>query len=201
MGSAALRIGLVGGGIQGKYVYNFRAGGIQPSPDVNAVEIVLIAQGPIEGFHRALDIVARERRYLAFLEAPPIEATRAFVLGNIERGSPQFVAVSAAGEVVGWCDVTPLDRPSLAHRGVLGMGLLPQFRGQGIGTKLIQSALTAARAFGLHRVELTVREHNIGAMELYRKIGFTIEGTQRDAVLVDGVYEDLVCMAVVFQAA
>ncbi len=94
--------------------------------------------------------------------------------------------------------MTPLDRPSLAHRGVLGMGLLPQFRGRGIGTKLIQSALAAARAFGLRRVELTVRKHNTGAFELYKKIGFEIEGAQRDAILVDGVYETLVCMAVVF---
>jgi ribosomal protein S18 acetylase RimI-like enzyme len=164
---------------------------------MNAIEIVPIAQDHIDGFHRALDIVARERRYLAFLEAPPIEATRAFVLNNIKRGHPQFVAVTA-GEVVGWCDVTPLDRPTQAHRGVLGMGLLPRFRGRGIGTKLTQSALAAARAFGLHRVELTVREHNTGAIELYKKAGFEIEGVQRDAVLVDGVYENVVCMAMVF---
>src|SRR5882762_9500191 len=135
------------------------------------IEIVPIAQGHIDGFHRALDFVARERRYLAFLEAPPTKATRAFVLDNIKRGHPQFVAVSAGGEVVGWCDVTPMSRPSQAHRGVFGVGLLPQFRGQGIGTKLIQSALAAARAFGLHRVELTVREHNTGAIELYKKAG------------------------------
>jgi ribosomal protein S18 acetylase RimI-like enzyme len=165
---------------------------------MNAVEIVPIAQGHIDGFHRALDIVARERRYLAFLEAPPIEATRAFVLDNIKRGHPQFVAVAASGEVVGWCDVTPMSRPTQAHRGVFGVGLLPQFRGQGIGTKLTKKALAAARAFGLHRVELTVREHNTSAIGLYGKEGFEIEGVQRDAVLVDGMYEDVVCMAVVF---
>ncbi|MHB8266842.1 GNAT family N-acetyltransferase [Bradyrhizobium sp.] len=165
---------------------------------MNAIEIVPITEGHIEGFHRALDIVARERRYLAFLEAPPIAAARTFVLDNIKRGQLQFVAVSAEGEVVGWCDVTPLSRPIQAHRGVFGIGLLPQFRGQGIGTKLIRSALAAARAFGLHRVELTVREHNTGAIELYKKAGFAIEGVQRDAVLVDRVYENVVCMAVVF---
>jgi ribosomal protein S18 acetylase RimI-like enzyme len=164
---------------------------------MNAIEIVPIAQDHIDGFHRALDIVARERRYLAFLEAPPIEATRAYVLDNIKRGHPQFVAISA-GEVVGWCDVKPLDRPTQAHRGVFGLGLLPQFRGQGIGTKLTQKALAASRAYGLHRVELTVREHNTGAIELYKKEGFSIEGVQRDGVFVDGVYEDVVCMAVVF---
>jgi ribosomal protein S18 acetylase RimI-like enzyme len=142
--------------------------------------------------------VARERRYLTFLEAPPTEATRAFVLDNIKRGHLQFMAVSADGEVIGWCDVTPMSRPTQAHRGVFEVGLLPQFRGQGIGTKLIRSALAAARACGLHRVELTAREHNTGAIELYRKADFEIEGVQRDAVLVDGVYENIVCMAVVF---
>ena len=165
---------------------------------MNTIEIVPIEEGHIDGFHRALDLVARERRYLAFLEAPPIEEMRTFVLDNIKRGQLQFVAVSSDGEVVGWCDVTPLSRPTQAHRGVFGVGLLPQFRGQGIGTKLIRVALAAARAFGLHRVELTVREHNTGAIELYKKEGFEIEGTQRDAVLVDGVYENVVCMAVVF---
>ncbi|MEA2819508.1 MAG: hypothetical protein QOJ86_1512 [Bradyrhizobium sp.] len=164
---------------------------------MNTIEIVPIEEGHIDGFHRALDIVARERRYLAFLEAPPLEATRTFVLDNIKRGHPQFVALSA-GEVVGWCDVMPMGRPSQAHRGVFGVGLLPQFRGEGIGTRLIQKALAAARACGLHRVELTVREHNTGAIALYRKAGFAIEGVQRDAVLVDGVYENVVCMAVVF---
>jgi ribosomal protein S18 acetylase RimI-like enzyme len=142
--------------------------------------------------------VARERRYLAFLEAPPIEATRTYVLDNIRRGELQFVAVSTDGEVVGWCDVLPMGRPSQAHLGVFGIGLLPQFRGQGLGTKLTKKTLAAARAFGLHRVELTVREHNTGAIELYRKEGFAIEGAQRDAALVDGVYEDVVCMAVLF---
>jgi uncharacterized protein (DUF433 family)/RimJ/RimL family protein N-acetyltransferase len=64
------------------------------------VDIVPIEERHIEGFHRALDFVARERRYLAFLEAPPLESTRAWLLDNIRRGPPQFVALSA-GELVG----------------------------------------------------------------------------------------------------
>ena len=92
------------------------------------VDIVPIEESHIEGFHRTLDFVARERRYLAFLEAPPVESVRAFVLDNIAKDYPQLVALSAA-EVVGWCDILPKDRPTYAHGGVLGMGLLPSFRG------------------------------------------------------------------------
>jgi RimJ/RimL family protein N-acetyltransferase len=167
-------------------------GGAMESP-----EIVPITEDHIDRFHRALDFVARERRYLAFLEAPPIENTRAFVRDMIKRGYPQYVAV-AAGDVVGWCDVTPKDRPIHAHTGVLGISLLPQFRGRGIGTKLMTSVLAAARGKGLHRVELTVREANASAIALYKKMGFEFEGLFRDAVQIDGVYENVICMAVLF---
>jgi ribosomal protein S18 acetylase RimI-like enzyme len=158
------------------------------------VEIVPIGQDHIESFHRALDFVARERRYLAFLEAPPLESIRTFVLGNIEQGHPQLVALSA-GEVVGWCDVTPKPRPIYAHSGVLGIALLPEFRNRGIGRQLIDRTLVAARTSGFHRIELTVREKNANAIELYKTVGFEIEGLQRDAVQVDGVYENVIMMA------
>jgi ribosomal protein S18 acetylase RimI-like enzyme len=76
------------------------------------------------------------------------------------------------------------------------MGLLPQFRGRGIGTNLIRSVLAASRTVGLHRVELTVRENNESAIGLYKKVGFEIEGLQRNAVRIDGIYENIVCMAI-----
>jgi len=76
------------------------------------------------------------------------------------------------------------------------MGLLPQFRGRGIGTNLIRSVLATSRTVGLHRVELTVRENNESAIGLYKKVGFEIEGLQRDAVRIDGIHENIVCMAI-----
>jgi ribosomal protein S18 acetylase RimI-like enzyme len=162
-----------------------------------AIEIVPISQDHIEGFHRALDFVARERRYLAFLEAPPPDETRAYVLNNIAKGYPQLVVLSE-GEVVGWCDIVPKSRPVHAHVGVLGLALLPEFRGQGVGGRLVRQTLDAARAFGLHRVELTVREDNKNAIALYRKIGFEIEGLMRDAIKVDDICENVVLMALLF---
>ncbi|KAB2920577.1 MAG: hypothetical protein F9K29_01705 [Hyphomicrobiaceae bacterium] len=47
------------------------------------VEIVQIREEHIDGCHAALDVVCRERVYLAFLEAPPIASTREFERGNI----------------------------------------------------------------------------------------------------------------------
>ena len=57
------------------------------------VETVPITAEHIEGFHRCVDLVARERKYLALLEAPPLDSTYQFVMNNITKGYSQFVAV------------------------------------------------------------------------------------------------------------
>ena len=158
-------------------------------------EIRPIAESHIAGFHATLDAVAREQRFLAFLEAPPLEQLRHFVLNSINEGYPQFV-VLIDGQVGGWCDVIPNSRRAAqAHCGTLGMGLLPKLRGQGIGRKLMQRTLGAALEFGLTRIELTVRETNVNAIALYKKFGFEAEGLHRKAVRIEGRYEDLISMA------
>jgi ribosomal protein S18 acetylase RimI-like enzyme len=158
------------------------------------ISIVPIAEEHIEAFHRMLDVVARERKYLAFLEAPPLEQTRAFIMKNIANRSVQFVAFSGS-ELVGWADVLPKERPIHAHIGALGIGVLPAFRGKGVGLALMQAALQGARRRGYARIELTVRAGNARAIALYEKLGFGREGLCRDAIFVDGRYEDLIIMA------
>jgi ribosomal protein S18 acetylase RimI-like enzyme len=159
--------------------------------------IVPIAEEHIPGFHAAVDVVAREKRFLAFLEAPPVEETRKFVLSNIVEDSPQFVVLSD-GNVVGWCDVIRnTKRPVYSHCGTLGIGLLPEFRGRGIGRQLMQTTIDAAWRSGITRIDLTVREHNANAIALYKKLGFQIEGLQRNAVRIDGQYQNVYAMALV----
>jgi ribosomal protein S18 acetylase RimI-like enzyme len=155
-----------------------------------------IAEEHIEGFRSVLDSVARERRYLAFLEAPSLDESKAFVRRNIKMGYPQCVALIEA-KVVGWCDVLPIDRPTMAHGGVLGVGVLLEHRGKGIGSALIRAATDMAKAAGLTRIELTVRERNDRAIALYERLGFVREGLKRNAVRIDGNYEDLVCLGLV----
>jgi ribosomal protein S18 acetylase RimI-like enzyme len=162
--------------------------------------IVPIAEQYIAGFHAGVDTVARERRYLAFLEAPPIEETTVFVRNNIKHGFPAFVAV-ADSTVIGWCDIVPIPRPVHSHSGVLGMGVLPQWRQRGIGRDLLAQTLAASRNCGLTRVELTVRASNAAAIALYNAAGFVLEGVKRKGVRIDGKYEDLICMAIIYDEA
>lgn len=162
--------------------------------------VVSMAEEHIEGFRAVLDSVSRERRYLTFLEAPSLEESRKFVRRNIREGYPQCVAL-VEEQVVGWCDILPIDRPTRAHCGVLGVGVLAEFRGRGIGTELLRATLEKARAAGLTRIELSVREHNKQVVALYERFGFVLEGLQRNAVRVDGKYENLICMGLLLEQA
>jgi len=159
--------------------------------------IVPITEAYINGYRSALDSVARERKYLAFLEAPSLEMTRAFVLENILERWPHFVAI-VDGIVVGWCDISSEHRPVLAHCGSLGIGIVNGHRGKGIGEALMSAALQKAKDKGLTRIGLTVRENNSNAVALYKKLGFVIEGLHRNAIRVDKQYENQMSMGLLF---
>jgi RimJ/RimL family protein N-acetyltransferase len=160
----------------------------------NRAHIVPIRPEHIEGYRSAVDIVARERKYLTLLEAFPLAQTRDFALALVARGDPIFVAV-AGSAVIGWCDIQRHAIPAHAHRGTLGMGIVPGHRGRGVGLVLIETALQRALASGFTRIELNVRADNLAAIKLYEKVGFAHEGVLRDAVLVDGAYHDSLAMA------
>ena len=157
-------------------------------------DIRQIREDDIASFREAVDIVARERRYLYLTEAPALDAVRAFVTGNIAKGTPHLVLVEGR-RVVGWCTITGQARPVQAHLGSVAMGLVPGWRDRGWGTKLMQQALAAGDAFGFERVELTVFTSNPRAQALYRKLGFVEEGVKRRSVRIDAVYLDEIMMA------
>ena len=70
-------------------------------------------------------------------------------------------------------------------------------RGKGIGTAAAKLALTHAfEELGLNRVYLRVFADNLGAIKSYEKAGFRYEGTFRQDVMIDGVGEDIVFMAI-----
>lgn len=157
-------------------------------------KIVPIAEGHIESYHRCLDAVARERRYLGFVQAPPMESTREFILSVIANNLPQFVAWHD-NEVVGWCDILPMRLEGFTHCGSLGMGVRKEFRRLGIGTRLLERTLDKARKIGLERIELEVYASNTAAVKLYQKAGFVVEGLKVKGRKLDGVYDDLLMMA------
>jgi ribosomal protein S18 acetylase RimI-like enzyme len=168
----------------------------RPTPDTQPTQappqIVALGRQHLAGFHRAVDRVAREGRYLAMLEAPPFARTRRLVLDSLKDGGVHLVAL-ADDEVVAWCDLRLKAAATLRHSAVLGMGIVAEHRHRGLGRRLLVETL--ARAHGLRRIELIVRADNSAAIGLYRSCGFEVEGTCRSYLRHDGAEYDALLMA------
>jgi ribosomal protein S18 acetylase RimI-like enzyme len=168
----------------------------RPLPDTQPAQappqVVPLGRQHLAGFHRAVDRVAREGRYLAMLEAPPFARTRRLVLDSLKDGGVHLVAL-VDDEVVGWCDLRLKTTVTQRHCAVLGMGIVAEHRHRGLGRRLLLETL--ARARGLRRVELIVRADNSAAIALYRSCGFEVEGTCRSYLRHDGVEHDALLMA------
>ncbi|MBX3717147.1 MAG: GNAT family N-acetyltransferase [Burkholderiales bacterium] len=151
-------------------------------------------------FRACLDSVARERKYLAQVEAPPLERVQSFVAESVKNDAAQFVAIED-GELIGWCDVFPHWAYALQHVGTLGMGVREGYRGRGVGEQLLRQTLNHALKKGIYRVTLEARADNLRAIRLYERVGFVHEGIARAALRFDGCFYDGVNMALLLGPA
>lgn len=79
----------------------------------------------------------------------------------------------------------------------VGGDIHPDFRGKGYGTEMYKLLLEYCfNQLNMHRVWLFVLSFNKTAIELYHKMGFQIEGTQRKAVFRDGAYHDYLMLSI-----
>ena len=151
------------------------------------IEIRQIRLSDADSYRDCLDSVAKERRYLAQVEALPIDRIRSFITNTVENDAAQYVAITH-GNVVGWCDIFAHWAYALTHVGTLGMGIHSDYRHQGLGTRLIEATLSHALRMGIYRVTLEARSDNTSAIRLYERVGFKHEATTKAALRFEGVF-------------
>ena len=121
------------------------------------------------------------------------ETTRKF-LETPAEGRTGIVAIMD-GRIVGTADLIR-DKGRRDHIGHIGMCVHDDFRGRGIGSRLMAALVdTADNWLNLRRLELAVYVDNAPAIALYKKFGFAIEGTRRAAAFRDGAFVDDYVMA------
>ena len=142
---------------------------------------------------RMIDLVARERRFLAATVGFSEESTRNFI-AELRSADAVHVVAELEGSLVGWCDIAPLPFEGMRHVGRLGMGVKRDCRGQGIGRRLLEAALLQGSS-RFERIELEVFGSNRAAVQLYESSGFVLEGKKRAARKLDGMSDDLLLYA------
>ena len=60
------------------------------------------------------------------------------------------------------------------------LAIRPEYRGQGMGTALLEHAMGTAARLGARRATLEVRRSNDAARRIYERLGFEIAGVRRN---------------------
>jgi RimJ/RimL family protein N-acetyltransferase len=110
--------------------------------------------------------VAEERDGIA--TEPPVDVEERAAGWQLEG----TLVASAGSEIVGSIHI----EVSRFGFGEIGMAVMREWRGRGVGSALLAAAIEWAREAGLHKLSLGVFVHNEAAIALYRKFGFVEEG-------------------------
>jgi len=129
------------------------------------------------------------------LPCPSVELWEQRIIDYPSVGHIGFVA-ELDGLVVG--NITLFTQKIVRLRHVVSFGITvdSHFSRRGIARQLINFGLDYAfNWLAAQRVELSVFADNQPAIALYQHLGFVVEGTQRQAALKNGRYQDTIMMS------
>lgn len=123
------------------------------------------------------------------------EQQKNFINSIMDKDNYLYIVGIVDGKIAGTLSYLSSGRRRIMHRGEIGIGILKEYWGIGIGSQLMDYFFKWVNTKSVvKKVDLEVREDNTRAINLYLKYGFKIEGRISRGMLVDGKYYDLYYM-------
>jgi RimJ/RimL family protein N-acetyltransferase len=117
------------------------------------------------------------------------------LIEGLERAPNGFLLVADAGGIVGALSVEGGRFRKVRHVGEVGVSVQREWRGRGVGRRLMETAIDVARTSAeLSRLSLRVFASNAPALRLYESMGFAVEGRRPGHLRVRGRADDLILM-------
>lgn len=107
-----------------------------------------------------------------------------------------MIVAELEGAILGMQVIEPFApyTQAMDHVATLGTFVRRDFRGQGVGRKLMDASLAFARHEGFEKIIIYVRLGNSGAQRFYRKMGFIPKLMMERQVKIEGRYDDEMLM-------
>ena len=130
---------------------------------------------------------ANERSYVLMEHYGMDDTSEREYISHLD-GTRNLLIVAAAGStVVGCLAALQADagrRPETSHLLHLGLHLREEFRGLGIGTHLLDYAVTWAVEKGFKKLEANIFTTNKYSLNMFKKVGFAEEGVRKNRIQV-----------------
>lgn len=95
-----------------------------------------------------------------------------------------LLVVEVDDQIIGLANLSTRDKDKQSHVAELGICIIKDYWGYGIGQMVIEELLTFAKKVGLRVITLEVVVENKRAVSLYQKFGFEIKGELTDRLHV-----------------
>lgn len=119
-------------------------------------------------------------------------------LSKVLKGIRKNDAISEGAFVdhrmIGNSSIIRRSSDDIKHTGLLGIGILDGYRGDGLGQRMLRILLGQARRVGITLVELEVFSDNRRAIHVYKKLGFKVAGRVPGKVRRNGGSTDVIIM-------
>jgi RimJ/RimL family protein N-acetyltransferase len=112
-----------------------------------------------------------------------------------EKTKPDFWAIELNSKMIGYFRLSNYSEAN--HNLYVGADLHKEHRGRGFAYQAyIQFIPFLFKEYDLHKISLEVLATNERAFNLYKKIGFKVEGIKREEVLKEGQYINSIVMSI-----
>lgn len=120
-----------------------------------------------------------------------VEDEEKYIKSLEESTSSVMFTAKINGVIVGDAHFSSSTRERIKHRGEIGISVLKDYWGKGVGSKLMESIIDFAKnTAGCEIIALQVRSDNERAINLYKKYGFEKIGQFKGYLKINGEYID-----------
>jgi len=113
---------------------------------------------------------------------------------NYNKGHRFIICENETNEKMGYMSFKTTDQ--ISRKGLLALKLIESARGKNIGTDSLKTLTSFLfNKANLNRLFTHIIEFNKPSLNLFKKCGWTIEGTERESIYMNGKYHDNILLS------
>jgi ribosomal protein S18 acetylase RimI-like enzyme len=152
-------------------------------------------QEDLSGIVGVIETVAADERYVVAARLAEEISREDVLLRRNESEDRVFFVATVNEDTVGWLHVGGVNAPKMGHTATLTVGVLEQYRGDGLGSTLMESGLEWAGDHGYRKVYQNLPATNDRAIAFLEDAGWSVESTRGGHYRIDGELIDEVQLA------
>lgn len=159
------------------------------------VTIRAAREDDLTGLVGAIREALGDKTYIEGETVADIVESENVLLRHNELQKRMFFVATVHGDVVGWVHLNAPELEKLEHTAQLTVGVIDEYRGHGIGTKLLDHGVDWALDNGFEKLYNSVPSSNEEAIEFLESRGWETEAVRKKHYKIDDEYLDEVMMA------